>query len=190
MSRAKAQSVTVEGEPDGWTPEPAYHGELDPRGPTRLVASVPPSHLPEVHQALLRCLQPPLSVLYRQKVNRRDPKPNGAPPRDYVALQLSDEHVLKAVAEHAALVYEDARAELWVRDNLNAQVVLDTEGLLFAYPDDPSFRDALDNAGVPEAASQTLAERDYVKHWYHAEADVHEDGLMANLGLQEVPHRK
>jgi len=190
VSQTKAISVTIEGEPDGWSPEACYHGELDPRGPTRLVASVPADQLPRVHEALIRCLQPPLSVLYRQKVDRRNPKPNGAPPRDFVALQLSDDHVLSAITKHSMIVYGDARAELWVRDNLNAQVVLDQDGMLFAYPDDPSFRDALDGAGVPEATHQTMAERDYVKHWFHAEADAHEDGLMENLGLQEVPHRR
>ena len=68
--------------------------------------------------------------------------------------------------------------------------VMDQDGVLYCYPDDPSFRDVLEAAGVHERSVQTLADRDYVKHWFHAECDEHEAGLMQDLGLQEVPHRK
>ena len=186
----KAQSVTQKGETDGWEPSSGYHGELEPSGGTRIVASVASGDLPAVHLAVIDALAPPLSVLYRQKVNRQNPRPNGAPPRDWVAVLLDPDRVKASLRAHASLAYHDARAEIWVRGSMGEQVVLDTDSMLFCYPDDPSFRDALDASGVPERSVQTMAERDYVKHWYHAECDEHETGLFADLGLSEVPHRK
>ena len=187
---AMAQSVTKDSEPDGWSPEPGYFGELDPRGPTRLVASVPIDQLAGIHQTLVKSLKAPLSILYRQKVDRQNPRPQAAPPRDFVAVDLDSERVLAALDRNAPIVYSDARAEIWIRGGLNEQLVLDTDGIVFCYPDDPSFRDALDAAGVPERSIQTMADRDYVKHWYHAESDAFEAALFRDLGLQEVPHRK
>ena len=186
----KAESVTAEGEPDGWTPETGYHGELDRRGPTRLVASLAWEALPRVHRALVSALKPPLSVLYRQKVDRKDPRPQTAPPRDFVAVDLPRERVLDALEDHGPLFWSDARAELWVRGSLGEQLVLDQDGVVYCYPDDPSFRDVLEGAGVAETSVRSMADRDYVKHWFRAECDVHETGLIADLGLQEVPHRK
>jgi hypothetical protein len=186
---AKATSVKVDGDPDGWTPTASYHGELDPRGTTRMVISVPVADVARIHAVLINSLKPPLSFLYRQKIDRRDPKPQAAPPRDFVGLQLSVEQVLEALANNPLVAYHDARAELWIRGALNEQVVLDCDGMLFAYPDDPSFRDALEAASVPEVSEQTMADRDYVKHWFLAEADAHEDGLIAALSMAEVPHR-
>lgn len=186
----KAESVTMEGAPDGWTPEAGYHGELDRRGPTRLVISVPHERLQAVHTALVHACKPPLSLLYRQKVDRADPKPQGAPPRDFVAVELKAERLLSALAAHAPLVYSDARAEIWIKGALGEQLVMDQDGVLYCYPDDPGFRDVLEANGVPEASVQSLADRDYVKHWFHAECDSHETGLLQDLGLQEVPHRK
>ena len=67
-------------------------------------------------------------------------------------------------------------------------MVLDTDGTLYAYPDDPTFRDALEAAGLAEVEEvTTLEHRDYVRHWFRAEADVEEEGLMHALGLAEVP---
>lgn len=189
MIPQRAASVTKEGEPDGWTPEPGYHGELDPRGQTRLVVSVPPDQLPTVHRALIASLSPRLGLLYRQKVDRRNPRPQTAPPVDHVGLDLDPGLVHQALEAHAPLVYGDARAEIWIRGRLGEQVVLDIDGVIFCYPDDPAFRDALDAIGVPDRSVQHLGERDYVKHWYHAACDAHEDGLRTDLGLQQVAHR-
>lgn len=186
----KAVSVTMDGELDGWMPEPGYYGEMDPRGPTRIVVSVPVEDLPRIHEALIRVLQPSLGFLYRQKVDRRDPKPQSAPPRDFVGLELTADAVLQALTDAATLAYHDARHEMWIRGGLAEQVVLDEDGILYCYPDDPAFRDALDGEGIPEAQLQNLSERDYVKHWFHAECDTQEDALIAALGLQEVPHRR
>ena len=94
---------------------------------------------------------------------------------------------MRDALEHCAnLIYGDARGEVWLRGDLGEQLVLDQDGLLYAYPDDPSWREALAAAGVPEDDAQTLAERDYVKHWYHAENDALEAELIARLRLTEV----
>lgn len=184
--RQRAQSVTQSGEPDGYEPPLAWGPERTPTGETRIVVSVPPGELPRVHQALLGALQPPLGVLYRQKVDRQDPKPQGAPAVDHLALELPPGRVRTALEACAGVVYHDARSELWIRGDLGEQLVLDQDGLLYLYPDDPSFRDALASAGVPESEAQTLAERDYVKHWFHAEHDPEEADLIARLGLTRV----
>lgn len=186
----KATSVTKEGEDDGFVIEPGYRGESDHQGTTRIVASVPTDRLQEVHAALARALGDRLGLLYRQKVDRRDPKPNGSPPRDFIALELPRDAVLEALSEAAPLVYHDARCEVWLRGVYGDQVVLDTDGVLYCYPDDPAFREALDACGLPLRHVPTLAERDYVKHWFHASNDAIEDAFLARLGLTEVPPRR
>ena len=188
--QGKAVSVTPDGVEDGYSPPLAYHGEMTPKGDTRIVTTAPPPEILRVHRALVGALAPPLNFLYRQKVNRRDPKPQGGPPRDFVALNVSSEGVLAALDEATSLLHHDARCEIWIRGNLGEQVILDEDGMMFCYPDDPSFRDALDAAEVPDANFEGMDKRDYVKHWFHADNDAVEDGLMTSLKLQEVPYRK
>jgi hypothetical protein len=187
----KASSCLETGELDGWVVEPAFSGEVTPDGSTRLVATVPPERLQAVHVALLAVLGEPLSVLYRQKVDRRDPKPQGHPWRDFVALELSSAQVLDAFAKSPTLLYRDARHETWVRGRMEDQVVLDQDGAIYCYPDDPAFRDALTACGLEESTTlKTLEDRDYVRHWFHAAADEEEDALLGALGLTEVPVRR
>lgn len=187
-ANAKASSCLETGELDGWEVETAYAGEMDTSGSTRLCATVSEDRLGAVHAALVAALKPPLSVLYRQKIDRRDPKPEGHPGRDFVGLELQPQAVLAALEAASTLLYRDARCEIWVRGGLQEQIVLDRDGTLYAYPDDPVFRDALDAVGLEERASLvTLEGRDYVRHWFRAEADAEEDALIGALGLSEVP---
>lgn len=186
-ANAKASSCLETGEIDGWEVTPGFIAEMDTMGSTRLCATVAEDGLGAVHQALVSSLKPPLSVLYRQKVDRKDPKPQGHPGRDFVALELPMDRVLEALGHAATLFYRDARAELWIRGGLGEQVVLDQDGTLYAYPDDPVFRDALKAAGLAEQEQLvTLENRDYVRHWFRAEADAEEAGFLAALGLAEV----
>ncbi len=187
-TRAKASSCHRTGELDGWEVCLGFAAEMDTSGSTRLCVTAPEDDLPRVHLALLRCLRPPLHVLYRQRIDRRDPKPNGHPGRDFVALELPADRVLEAVERASTLLHRDARCELWVRGAYQEQVVLDQDGTLYCYPDDPVFRDALEEAGVSEVDSLTTLEgRDYVRHWFRAEADPEEDVFLAALGMTEVP---
>ena len=191
----KATSVKVDGTPDDFQIPLAYHGEAEPGGATRLVVSVPTDRLAEVHRALIGNLKGPFGLLYRQKIDRRavaqGKTPNqGLPPTDRVALELEPERLFAALNDHAPLIYHDARHEFWVRGDQGAQVIMDDDAIVYCYPDDPSFRDILEALGVAERPEQNVSNRDYVKHWFLAEADGHEDGLIADLGLQAVPHRK
>ena len=179
----KATSVTQEGDDDGFVVSAGWTAEATPAGDTRIVASVPLDDLPRVHAALVSALAPPLGFLYRQEVDRKNPRPAGAPPRDRVALELAPARVLAALESCAPLVYSDARCEIWIRGRMSEQVVLDHDGVLFCYPDDPAFRTALEQAGVPAVDVEMLHERDYVKHWFRAEADPFEDELARMLGL-------
>lgn len=184
--RVKAVSVTETGEPDGFALSPGFFGEFDPRGSTRLIVTIPPAWLAVVHQRLVRALEPPLSLLYRQVVNRASPAPEGTPPVDFVALSLTADQVVEALAASAGLVYADARHELWVRGRLGEQLILDQDGHLFCYPDDPRFRDVLLGEGIPEGHVETLADRDYVKHWFFADNDEQEAALVQHLRLQRL----
>jgi hypothetical protein len=186
LTNPKAESVTKDGVSDGWTVQAGFHGERELGGPTRLLVSVPTAHLSRVHHDLVRACKPPLSVLYRQKVDRRNPGPEGAPPRDFLALELDHDTVVAALNECANLAYHDARCEIWVRGRRNEQVILDSDGLLYCYPDDPTFRDVAMRHGLAEGEVETLIERDYVKHWYHAENDVDERAFIDGLGLTEM----
>jgi hypothetical protein len=159
---------------------------MDHTGSTRLIVSVPESELSTVHQRLLQSMQGPVSVLYRQVVDRVDPKPQGSPPRDFLALGLAIDRVSNALVANSDLVYHDARCEVWLRGVLHEQLVIDPDGLLYCYPDDPTFRDALASAGVDESEFETLLERDYVKHVFHAACDGVEQSLIEQLNLTEV----
>jgi hypothetical protein len=190
LTTPKSESVTELGEPDGWQPTPGYLREMDPRGQTRLVVSVPVRFLLRVHQQLVASLQAPVGLLYRQVVNRRDPKPQGSPPRDFVALELAPERIVEALERYTDLLHHDARCELWLRGALGEQVVLDPDGLLYCYPDDPAFEDVLLGEALTDLVGQTIVDRDYAKHWFHGENDAVEDRLIEELRLVEVPHRK
>lgn len=183
----RAQSVGEDGQADGWEIPLGFRVELERDGETRMVVSVPAAFLETVHLDLVRGLEPPLSVLYRQVIDRANPKPEGAPQRDFVALQLSQDAVTQALTSARALVYGDARAEFWIRGSLGESVVLDADGLIFVYPDDPLFRDVCLGHGLPAQLPQTIAERDYVKHWFHADNDALEAGFLQELELTEVP---
>lgn len=186
----RASSVTIDGVEDGFVPAPGWLAEATRDGDTRLVISVPHDQLLALLDRLLDTLGGPLGVLYRQKVDRRDPKPQGAPPVDHVGLDLNRERVRSALHANATLVCSDARAEIWLRGPRQEQVVLDQDGLVYCYPDDPAFRDACAALGIPGEDVVTMTDRDYVKHWFRAEADAQEDAFVSSLRLTQVPHRR
>ena len=186
MRTPKGESVSQEGVPDGFVPQTGYEAQIAPDGETRLLVSVPVERLPEVHLALLGALRPPIAFLYRQKVDRLKPNPDDRTGRDYVALEKTAATVRDAMNAAGTLLWHDARCELWLRDFDGAQVILDQDGVLYAYPDDPSFRDVLEGLGLSEGKPQTMVDRDYVKHWYHAENDAVEAALIQRLGLTEM----
>lgn len=182
----KAESVTAQGQPDGFEVQAGWESQLGNAGDTRLLISVPVVDLPRVHAIVLAALEPPLAFLYRRRVDRRNPKPNGTPPEDYLAHGVSLDEVLAALQGAADLVYSDARCEVWVRGMMGEQVILDHDGLLYAYPDDPTFRDRLEQAGVPERHVPVLLDRDYVKHHFYANCDALEDWLLRELAMIRV----
>lgn len=185
----KSQSVTQDGEPDGWEPPAGYTREVDHAGGTRVSVSVPTAFLARVHADLVRAMAPPLGFLYRQVVDRQNPKPQGAPPRDWVGLDLPADAVVEALTACAPLVYHDARCEIWVRGALREQVILDADGMIYCYPDDPAFLDVILGHGLEADPPQTILERDYARHWYHAGNDALEGELVRRLRLVEVPSR-
>ena len=60
---------------------------------------------------------------------------------------------------------------------------LDELGVLYCYPDDPAFREAL--GALPEGREVGMDGRDYVKVRLLAEADPQEASLIEELGLRE-----
>ena len=186
ISGPKAFSVTETGELDGWTIQTGFECQTAHDGSIRLLVSVPSEKLAEVHTALLKILGEPQGFLYRQFVNRANPGPNDGPPMDFVALDLAPDTVLSALQNAKSLIYHDARCELWIRGAMGDQVILDRDGLLYCYPDDPAFRDVLDELGVAEGKVEVLLERDYVKHCFYAENDEVERSLVADLGLTQI----
>lgn len=187
MRTPKAESVTEQGQPDGFVSGTGWERQIGSGGDTRLLISVPLDRLADVHLALLAPLEPPLTLLYRRVVNRQDPRPNGTPPEDFLAPDLSLDEVRAALREAGDLIWHDARCEVWVRGLMGAQIILDQDGLLYAYPDDPGFRDVLGELDVPEDPEvPVLLDRDYVKHWYHASCDALEAGLLRRLAAVPV----
>jgi hypothetical protein len=60
---------------------------------------------------------------------------------------------------------------------------MEETGVLYVYPDDPSFRDVLEAQGVPEGKVESMADRDFVRVEYLADADAEEVSLRHCLGL-------
>ena len=185
----KAESVLESGAPDGWVAETGWWADFAPEGGTRLVIAVPVERLREVHLALVRTLGSRVGFLYRQKVDRKNPRPNGSPARDFLSMDVALDRVLAQIDARSTLLHHDARGEVWVRGSLGEHVILDEDGVLYAYPDDPSFRDVLSALDIPERRVETVAERDYVKHWFRAEADADEDALITALNLTDLSAR-
>jgi hypothetical protein len=179
---AKATSVLASGAPDGWAPSTFYKGEVLNGGFTRLVVSVPPDRLAEVHQALAGALEAPLKLLYQRLIDR--PRDLQLPkPESHVAVELSRDRVLEVLRRLAPLIYQDGRHQLWLRGGMDEQLVLDDLGMIYVYPDDLAFRDLLDSLGLTEGSGPTMAERDYVRVNLMASCDQQEDQLFHDLHL-------
>ena len=181
----KAISVTEAGEPDGFEPPVAYRCEVDPAGLTRLGVSVPTDRLAETHKALAGALSSPVSVLYVQMVDRRVGQ-QLEKPRRMGGVEKAKGVVLTALQRCGTLLYHDARHQLWLRGRMREQLVLDELGMIWVYPDDPSFRDVLAALEIPESPAQNMDGRDYVKVDFKVEADAEEALLVASLGLSQA----
>ena len=179
----KAYSVTEDGEPDGFEDPLLYAREIGPDGTTRILVSTGPERLQEIHYALIRGMTPPLGVLYVQLVDRVTGRDQNAEPKRWLSLEQPVERVLQAFDEADLLLYRDARAQVWVRGALGEQIILDELGLLYAYPDDPSFVEILEGCQVPQQTVPTLADRDYVRVAFCSEADSQEQALLQALNL-------
>ena len=179
----KAESVTREGAPDGFVPPTFYRPELLSGGFTRVTVSVPPERLEAVHRALVAALEPPLKLMYRQLTDRRAGQLEK--PISRVGVELPRDRVLDALTRWRDLVYHDGRHQLWIRGAAGEQVVLEEVGVIYVYPDDPSFHDVLEQAGVPKGAGPTLAERDYIRVQFSAANDQAEAELIDRLHLVE-----
>lgn len=180
-SSAKAVSVTVEGHPDGWQSPRGLRAQTAPDGNTRLVVYVPPDELRSVHERLIEALGGPISVRYLRLTDRT--KGQLPKPVTYVRMDAPVADVRAALADAEALVWRDGRHQLWLRGRFGEQVVLDELGVLYCYPDDPSFREAL--ADLPETTAVGMDGRDYVRVQFLPEADAQEEALIARLSMQK-----
>ena len=167
----KSISVDAQGNPDGFTPPALFSPQVAPDGTTRLLVSAPDELIAQAHSALISVLEGPLGVRYLQLIDRRNEKDQREKPRSWVALDVAEDRLVEQLGKSHELAYLDGRAQLWVRGRLGDQVILDELGMLYAYPDDPAFRRALEAIGVNEGTGHTLADRDYLKVEFLAAAD-------------------
>ena len=181
----KAVSVGADGQPDGFEPPDAWTVEVIPGGHTRIVVSLSGGRLEAVHRALVGALNPPLRVLYVQLVDRAAGQQLD-PPNRFVALDVSADVLDGALADNRKLVYHDGRHQLWVQGRGQDKVVMEETGVVYVYPDDPLFRDTLLGADVPEHDAENMANRDYVRVTFLADADAEESTFRSALGL--VPY--
>ena len=182
--RPKAQIVTQSGEAD---PRPLPRGwrvTTFPDGTTQLAVSVPAGELPGVHQALLGSLGKELGLMYLRLTDRQ--LGQLAKPERRVAMHLPPERVLSAINARSTLVYEDGRHQLWARGGMGEQVVLDELGVVYCYPDDPSFRDVMSALNLSETSEPMACDEahfPYVRVNFHAEADAQETSLWDDLHM-------
>jgi len=184
MRTHKASSVTEDGKPDGFVVPLQYCPEVSPDGTTRLKISAGPADLPRVHRALITAMGDKLGVLYIQLTDRRAGRHLAEKPNRFLAVEIPVAHVLATFSGCEDLLYGDGRGQVWVRGMLGEQLILDEMGVIYAYPDDPMYRDALEAEAVPKDKAQSLDERDYVRVEFMASADAQEDKLMGDLRLQ------
>ena len=144
---------------------------------------VPPEELPEWHLKLVQAMGAPYSVAYMQLTDRRVGTPHPAPLR-FVGIEKPAEKVVEAFKASGDLLWYDGRHQIWVRGSFGEQVVLDELGVIYCYPDDPSFRDALEE--LSESKATGMDSRDYVKVNFRSEADAQEQQLIATLHLQRI----
>lgn len=182
----KAESVGPDDVADGFVADVGFTSQTEPGMPTRLLVSVPAEHLERVHRDLIGACEGPIGVLYRQRIDRARPRPEGSPSRDFLALGIDKNALLAALAACRGLVYHDARGDLWLRGRRGEQVILDGDGILYAYPDDLVFRDVCAGDGLEEKPLRTLLDRDRVKQYYRAENDAEEVDFIARLGLTDI----
>jgi len=177
----KAESVSEDGERDDFVPSPNWRAEVIPGGYTRLEVSLPSESIQQVHRALVGQLEAPLRILYVQLTDRLAGIQLD-PPRRFVALDVQPAQLDAALAEYASLIYHDGRHQLWVQGRGEDKVILEETGVVYAYPDDPSFRDVLTAHGVPEGKAQTMADRDYVRVNFSAVGDAMEGQFRQAIG--------
>lgn len=177
----KAESVSAEGELDGFEPSPNWRAEVIPGGYTRIEVSLPSTDLQGVHRALVGKLEPPLRVLYVQLTDRLAGVQLD-PPRRFVALDVNREQLDTALSANAPLIYHDGRHQLWIQGRGEDKVILEETGVIYVYPDDPSFRDVLNAKQIPEGKAQTMADRDYVRVNFSAAGDAMEGQFRHAIG--------
>jgi hypothetical protein len=71
---------------------------------------------------------------------------------------------------------------LWIQGKGEDKIILEETGVMYAYPDDPAFRDVLANLGVAEGKSETMADRDYVRVNFRSECDAMEGRFRQAIG--------
>ncbi|MAA77808.1 MAG: hypothetical protein CL916_00995 [Deltaproteobacteria bacterium] len=179
--QAKSQSVNKEGALDGFIPPMAYQAQLLDGGYTRIEISSPPSKLSYIHKKLIEVMEGPLKIRYLRMTDRV--KGQLPKPESYVAVEVSKERIFHICDECSNLLYHDARHQLWIRGIQEEQLVLDELGMLYIYPDDFLFRETLNTLGWIEAKHESMAERDYVKVFFDAQADIQEKMFMQALGM-------
>ena len=184
---AKAYSVDENGVPDGFEAPNLYSPQVAPDGTTRLLISASRDKIEAAHKSLLGVLDGPLGVRYLQLIDRRNEIDRREKPRGFVALDKGKEEVRNAIEVCRRLLYDDARSQFWIKGLMGDQIVLDELGMLYAYPDDPSFRNALSSIGINEGAAATMADRDFVKVEFEADCDNEETQLISLLRMVETP---
>ena len=127
----------------------AFQGQILEGGYTRLLVSAPPAGLKAAHLALVEAITFPCNFRYLRLTDRLHgqlPKPES-----YAAVNISKERMLQALDAFSSLFYWDGRNQIWIQGRMEEKIVLDELGMIYVYPDDFSFRDALSGIGWVEA---------------------------------------
>lgn len=178
----KAQSVNQEGVADNFVPPMAFQSQILEGGYTRLAISSPSSKLAILHRALASRISTPCKLRYVRMVDRhRGQLPK---PESFVAVEISQERLIQVLQQLETLFYHDGRNQLWIQGHLESeQLILDELGMLYIYPDDFLYRDALEALGWVEAKHESMASRDYVQVNFLPAADAQEQALIQSLGM-------
>ena len=182
----KALSVREDGQLDDFVSPCIFTRRVLSGGYTRLEISSTPDKIGIVFKVLCDRITFPCKLRYVKKIDASGPRQLD-PPESYAAVEVSKSRLQSALESYGELFFHDGRCELWVHgDNADEQVVLDDLGVIYAYPDDFAFREALAEIGWPELPphkAEMMTNRDYVRVNLQPTLDELEQQFLQHFGL-------
>jgi hypothetical protein len=168
---------------DGYAPAPFFFHDVSANGSRRLVAWTGDlGQLTAVFRDIIRILPGQVDILLKFENAADEAITNW----NTFLGSVDRTSLLRAIAQHDALIFRDSRTQLMIRNPTTKEsVVLDETGVMYLYSDSQLFRQPLVGAGLIEGVHELIGAGE---HWRHCvENSATHLGLFVNeLGLLAV----